>query len=95
MARYGNILSLYSGNAAATASVISILQTNQVIYQQAEQTFFIETTSKDNTKAVVKDLTDLDIAFTFFHDGNPNRSYLFSNNMDPQVIAMINKILFE
>jgi hypothetical protein len=95
MARYGNILSLYNSSSADVNNVINVLQTNQVIHQQVEQTFFIETTSKDNTKAVVKGLTDLNIPFTFFHDGNPNRSYLFSNNMDPEVIAMINKILFE
>jgi len=96
MARYGNILSLYNCSDTDAAKVIPVLQNKQVIFQQVAHTFFIESTSKDNTVAVVDGIRTLQLRFTFFHDSNPFKSKLYySDDMDPQVIAAINKILFD
>ena len=95
MARYGNILCLFGAGEAEMQTVAAILDQHGVINRRVENTFFIETFSKENTKSVVQALLALQLVFTFFHNGISDRSALFSKGLTENDATEINRILLE
>lgn len=95
MSLYGNILTLYSSSNAQLKEVRTILENNITRFEQIEATFFLETTSKNNTRAVIKDITLLNVDFTFYHIHHPDGDELRAGGIDPAIVDRLRQLLFE
>ena len=94
MAQYGNIMTVYNCNDAQVADIKAVLTAKGVVSAIKENTFFIETISKTNTRELIASLSLLNIEFIFFHNNISDGSKVESKGMDPGFITDVNKILF-
>lgn len=95
MAHYGNILIVYDSGNPQLQEVKEVLEHNKAVFEQVESSFFIETSSLDNTGNVVKGLNALGISFLFFHNRISDGSLIRTSAMDEDAVERINEILFK
>ena len=95
MAYYGNILIVYNATASQLHDVEQVLTNNNTDCERVESSFFIETSSMDNTGKVVKDLHDLGIEFLFFHNHIADGSLVDADGLSVDTVQRINEILFK
>lgn len=95
MAHYGNILIIYDAGNQQLEEVKKILKNNNTDHEQVEASFFVETTSLDNTANVVKDLTALGASFLFFHNRISDGSLIRTSGIEDDTVTRINDILFK
>jgi len=94
MAHYGNILTIYDADNQQLEEVRKVLRNNNTDHEQVETSFFVETTSLDNTAKVVKDITALGVSFLFFHNRISDGSLIRTNGIEDAIATRINDILF-
>ena len=95
MAHYGNILTLVDSDEINKNNVETILLDEQVSYFIFNELFFIETTSKLNTKNVLEKLNQLTIEYLFYHNHISDGSKIKSKNIDSEITKQIKKILLQ
>jgi hypothetical protein len=95
MAKYGNILAIFDSGPQTIGDVTTILKKYNVLFENIDNQFYIETTSKKNTNNIIDDLNGLDILFLFFHNNISDGSLIRSKGIDDDTIDAIQKILFE
>jgi len=95
MAHYGNILIIYNADDQHLEEVKKILENNNTDHEQVETSFFVETTSLDNTANVVKDLNILGASFLFFHNRISDGSLIRTNGIEDDTVTRIDDILFK
>lgn len=94
MAKYGNIMIVYNCDDIQLEQIKSACTELGVKSEIKENSFFIETNSKVNTRDLINAITNLNIEFLFFHNNNSDGSVLESNGIDPDVLAGARKIMF-
>ncbi|MDH5381850.1 MAG: glycosyltransferase [Cyclobacteriaceae bacterium] len=94
MSAYGNIFNLYNHTEQQLEAVKSVLSNMHLNYEVVEKTFFIETTSKKNTRELIKEFKALNVNFMLFHNHISDGSKLSSNGFLLDKIIRIKKILF-
>ena len=94
MAKYGNILAVFTNDIPTKTTVENVLKHNNVIYTSCDDLYFVETTSMTNTATVISQLKGLGIKFLFFHNHIPDGSQVKANGIASDVLNRINEILF-
>lgn len=94
MAKYGNILAIFTNDATTKTNVEKVLTNNSVIYVACRDLYFVETTSMTNTAKVISQLKVLGIDFLFFHNHIADGSQIRANGIDTDILVAINKIMF-
>lgn len=89
MARYENILTLFDATEAQLEQVREVLRQRNTDFEGKEHTFYVETTSKVNTRDVKNDLTALGIVFLFFHNNISDGSDIRAGGLDEDYVIMV------
>jgi hypothetical protein len=95
MAFYGNILTVYNTTQAQLQSIVGVLTQKANQFEQIDTTFFIETSSKANTREIIKDINDLGVQYIFYHNSNADGSYVKAAGLAQPNLDNIEKIMFE
>ena len=94
MANYGNILAVFNTDISTKNKIENILSTHQASFVLLNELFFLETSSKSNTRKILNELnTILDLEYLFYHNHISDGSQIKSKNMDADLTQKINKIL--
>jgi hypothetical protein len=93
MAKYGNVLTVYSPQGNQLNDIITILNAKNAKFEQVDSTFFVETNSVANTKDLETALLATAISFTFFHNRIPTGSRFKTSLTDQPKVNSIIKIL--
>lgn len=95
MAYYGNILTVLSSTNDLLEEIKVFLQVNDAKNQLLGQTFFVETSSKENTRLILNYLDGKEVHYIWFHNHNSDGSRVFSGQVNPAEFAAVEHILLE
>ena len=95
MAKYGNILTVFDADQTKKDEIILILRNSGAEFENINDTFYIESNSKANTKAITDALMASGARFIFFHNNISDGSLIKAQNIHQSLVEKINHILFE
>ena len=95
MAYYGNILTVLSSTDDILEQIKVVLQNNDVKNQLLGQTFFIETSSKENTRAILNGLDAKGIHYLWFHNHISDGSRVYTGQVNATEFENVRRILLE
>lgn len=95
MAYYGNILTVLSSTDDILEQIKVFLQANNAKNQLLSQTFFIETSSKENTRTILNYLDTKGIHYLWFHNHISDGSRVYTGQVDATEFENVQNILLE
>jgi len=95
MAHYGNILTIFEATGENLEQVRNVLTDRHTDFESMDNTFFVETNSKTNTREVMDELSSLGIEFIFFHNSISDGSMIRAGGLNEDFVDRVNHILFE
>ena len=95
MAKYGNILTLIDPDNQTISKVKSSITSNNNLFENLDNVFFVETNSIKNTGHLIKKLNQHNINFLFFHCHHSDGSKIKSTGINPDSKNKITKILLK
>lgn len=95
MAKWGNALTIFESDGAVISEVEDILSDFQVEYERIESTFFVESTSQDNSRMISVRLGEKNIRHTmvFLHDSGAN--WVLSKHVDKDLLKRIRQLIIK
>ncbi|MCE2935507.1 MAG: hypothetical protein ACK5V5_12800 [Cyclobacteriaceae bacterium] len=94
MSYYGNILTLVQATPVQQQQVATVLTAHNCVYQQVDQTFYLETRSIAHTQQVAREVEGLGVPFAFFHNRVSKGSFCYPVGLPDDVREKIHQILF-
>jgi hypothetical protein len=95
MAHYGNILSVVNSRLDTKNKVQTILKEEKVTFLIFNKLFFFESTSKLNTRNILKKLNQLNIEYIFYHNHISDGSKIKSKNVNSEIVNQIENIMLQ
>lgn len=93
MANYGNILTFINSDQTNKDKVEIILTNLEVKYVFFNELYFLQSTSKLNTRNIIKELELLPVEFLFYHNHISDGSQIKSKDIDSEIIDKIKDVL--
>lgn len=95
MAKWGNALTIFNSNDAVISEVKQLLTGLGAKYERIESTFFVESTSQENTRIISVRLGEANIIHTMIFLHHTGANWVLSKHIDRDQLERIRKLIIK
>ncbi|MEX0680825.1 MAG: hypothetical protein WD097_05540 [Balneolales bacterium] len=95
MAYWGNILTIYDTEESVLSHVEQILNDLDTRFEKIDNTFFVESTSQENSRQITLQTTQAGIAHTLIFLHHKSKNALRAGNVDKQLVNRVRLLVIK